>query len=89
MINVQTTLFVTIYAVLWQSLFCCHLRCIGAKSILPRFPHFCVEKKGQISGMGIIRAIAIALAISKAKAMAQARAMVKMMMIIVNWQSEA
>ena len=36
--------FVTIHADLSQNLLCCHLRCIGAKSILSRFTHFCVEQ---------------------------------------------
>ena len=44
MINVETIFFVTIHADLSQNLLCCHLRCIGAKSILSRFTHFCVEK---------------------------------------------
>ena len=34
MINVETIFFVTIHADLSQNLLCCHLRCIGAKSIL-------------------------------------------------------
>ena len=44
MINVETIFFVTIHADLSRNLLCCHLRCIGAKSILSRFTHFCVEK---------------------------------------------
>ena len=44
MINVQTNLFVAIYAVLSRNLLCCHLCCIYAKSILSQFTHFCVEK---------------------------------------------
>ena len=44
MINVETIFFVTINADLSQNLLCCHLRSIGAKSILSRFTHFCVEK---------------------------------------------
>ena len=44
MINVETIFFVTIHADLSRNLLCCHLRCIGAKSILLRFTHFCVEK---------------------------------------------
>ena len=34
MINVETIFFVPIHADLSQNLLCCHLRCIGAKSIL-------------------------------------------------------
>ena len=41
MINVETIFFVTIHADLSQNLLCCHLRCIGAKSILSRFTRFC------------------------------------------------
>ena len=44
MINVETIFFGTIHADLSRNLLCCHLRCIGAKSILSRFTHFCVEK---------------------------------------------
>ena len=44
MINVETNLFVAIYAVLLRKLFFCHLRWIAAKSILSRFMRFCVKK---------------------------------------------
>ena len=44
--NVETNIFCHFLCCFFfsRNLLCCHLRCIGTKSILSRFTHFCVEK---------------------------------------------